>query len=123
MEVMTWKVLCHPNVLPLMGVTMDGNQLAMVSEWMVNGNITEYIAAHGEVNRFELVRSRFLRWPELPIANNGLTRQLQDVARGLIYMHGQFMVHGDLKGVRVTIRTLECPFCFVTYFNRNSSTS
>ena len=25
--------------------------------------------------------------------------QLADVARGLIYMHGQGMIHGDLKGV------------------------
>ena len=27
--------------------------------------------------------------------------QLSDVANGLIYMHGQEMIHGDLKGVRV----------------------
>ena len=25
--------------------------------------------------------------------------QLSDVARGLIYMHDQGMIHGDLKGV------------------------
>ena len=27
--------------------------------------------------------------------------QLSDVANGLVYMHGQEMIHGDLKGVRV----------------------
>jgi len=27
--------------------------------------------------------------------------QLRDVARGLVYMHGQGIVHGDLKGVRI----------------------
>jgi hypothetical protein len=26
--------------------------------------------------------------------------QLSDVARGLIYMHSEGMIHGDLKGVR-----------------------
>ena len=26
--------------------------------------------------------------------------QLKDIARGLIYIHGQAMIHGDLKGVR-----------------------
>jgi len=56
-----WKVLDHPNVIPLMGVTMDDHQFAMVSEWMVNGNINQYIMNHGEANRFELVRFRFLR--------------------------------------------------------------
>lgn len=59
-EVMTWKVLDHPNVMPLMGVTMDARQFAMVSEWMVNGNINKYIVAHSEANRFELVRFQFL---------------------------------------------------------------
>jgi len=56
-EVVTWKALRHPNVLPLLGVTMGKNLLAMVSEWMVNGNITEFIKAHRDANRFELVGS------------------------------------------------------------------
>ena len=54
-EVMTWKSLCHPNVLPLLGVTMGKRLFAMVSEWMVNGNINEFIGAHRDANRFELV--------------------------------------------------------------------
>jgi len=54
-EVITWKSLCHPNVLPLLGVTMGKNLFAMVSEWVVNGNITEFIEAHRDANRFELV--------------------------------------------------------------------
>ena len=52
---MTWKALDHPNVLPLLGVTMGNNHFAMASEWMVNGNINEYIRTNGGVNRFELV--------------------------------------------------------------------
>jgi serine/threonine protein kinase len=51
----TWKTLRHPNVLPLLGVTMSTNHLAMVSEWMINGNINEFIQAHRDANRFELV--------------------------------------------------------------------
>ena len=34
---------------------MGNNQFAMVSEWMINGNVNEYIKAHRDVNRFELV--------------------------------------------------------------------
>lgn len=81
-EVMTWKTLRHQNLLPLLGVTMNNNQFAMVSEWMINGNINEFIEEHGDVNRFEL---------------------LKDIARGLIYMHGEGIVHGDLKGANVLI--------------------
>jgi len=54
-EVVTWKSLCHPNVLPLLGVTMGTKVFAMVSEWMVNGNINEFVEAHRDANRFELV--------------------------------------------------------------------
>ena len=54
-EVLTWKGLRHENVLPLLGVTMSGNQFAMVSEWMVNGNINEFVKMHRDANRFKLV--------------------------------------------------------------------
>jgi len=50
-----WKTLRHPNVLSLLGATMENGQFAMVSEWMVNGNINEFIEAHRDANRFELV--------------------------------------------------------------------
>ena len=52
---MTWKSLRHPNVLPLLGVTTSGRHFAMVSEWMSNGSINEFIAANRDADRFELV--------------------------------------------------------------------
>ena len=52
---MTWKTLNHPNVLPLLGVKMEDQQFIMVSEWMENGDINEFIKAHNDVNRFKLV--------------------------------------------------------------------
>jgi len=55
--VAAWRTLHHPNVLPLLGVTMSGNQFAIVSEWMENGNINEFVKVHTNVNRLELVRS------------------------------------------------------------------
>ena len=55
-EVITWKALCHQNVLPLLGATIGRNQFAMVSEWMTNGNINEFVEKHMDVNRFELVK-------------------------------------------------------------------
>jgi len=51
----TWKSLRHPNVLPLLGVTMRDKHFAMVSEWMVNGNINEFVKGHRDANRFDLV--------------------------------------------------------------------
>lgn len=52
---MTWKILHHPNVLPLLGVIMIDKHFAMVSEWMVNGSINEFTKVYRGVNQFELV--------------------------------------------------------------------
>jgi len=95
---MTWKTLRHPNVLPLIGVTMSENQFAMISDWMANGNINDFVKAHPDANRLELVSSspRIL----LPSLTVGPGIKLEGVASGLIYIHSQGMVHGDLKGVR-----------------------
>ena len=55
-EVVTWKTLRHRNVLPLVGVMMSKTQFATVSDWMVNGNIHDFVKAHPDVNRLELVQ-------------------------------------------------------------------
>jgi serine/threonine protein kinase len=54
-EVMAWKMLRHPNILPLIGVMVSQTQFAMISDWMVDGNINDFVKAHPDANRFELV--------------------------------------------------------------------
>ena len=34
---------------------MSETQFAMISDWMVNGNINDFVKAHPDVNRLELV--------------------------------------------------------------------
>lgn len=58
MEAVLWKSLGHQNILELIGVcrwddSPDATPM-MVSEWMTNGNITEYIS-HNESQRMQLV--------------------------------------------------------------------
>ena len=36
---------------------MSGVQFAMVSDWMMNGNINDFVKARPDANRFELVGS------------------------------------------------------------------
>jgi len=54
-EGVAWKHLRHPNILPLIGVTVSNQRFAMVSAWMENGNINEFIGKDQHVNRIELV--------------------------------------------------------------------
>ena len=54
-EVIAWRHLRHPNILPFIGVNLERRRFAMVSEWMDNGNICEFIKKYGGVNRVQLV--------------------------------------------------------------------
>ena len=53
---MAWKALRHPNVLPLLGATMAEGRFVMVSDWMVNGNIKEFVQSNADADRLKLVR-------------------------------------------------------------------
>jgi len=57
-EAVAWKHLRHPNILPLLGVTVGEHQFAMVSEWMTYGNVNEFIKREWHVSRAELVSCR-----------------------------------------------------------------
>jgi len=54
-EGVAWKHLRHPNILPLLGISLNEHRSALVSEWMENGNINEFIGGDRHVNRPELV--------------------------------------------------------------------
>ena len=66
-EVILWNSLSHPNVLELLGV-LDGIErdlFATVSEWMVHGNIMQYVRDNA-TNRLTLVRISAFRRPRFP---------------------------------------------------------
>lgn len=54
-----WSHLNHPNLLPFYGIYQVDERLGcvcLVSPWMQNGNINEYLKAHTEAPRLPLVR-------------------------------------------------------------------
>ena len=56
-EIIKWKHLSHPNILPLLGVSasIDPYCFRIVTEWMPNGSITRYTNSNPEANRLRLV--------------------------------------------------------------------
>ena len=54
-EVIVWKRLSDANTLSLIGAYMHGPELVMVSEWMDNGNIKQYLQRNTRVNKPSLV--------------------------------------------------------------------
>ncbi|CUA75823.1 putative WD repeat-containing protein alr2800 [Nostoc sp, PCC 7120] [Rhizoctonia solani] len=82
-ELYCWSRMDHPNIHRLQGVIMlRGQYLGMVSEWMDNGNLHEYIRKHPDADRFKLC---------------------VDIALGLEYMHSINTVHGDLKAANILV--------------------
>ncbi|KAJ6598357.1 kinase-like domain-containing protein [Mycena vulgaris] len=83
-EALIWRQLCHPNLLPFFGLYYLESRLCLVSPWMENGNILQFLKNH-------------------PV---GIERRLSlilDVALGLEYLHGKSVVHGDLKAINVLV--------------------
>ena len=54
-----WKRISHPNIVPFLGVSEALAPLSMVSEWMSNGNVRDYVGKKPETSRLQLVC-----WPE-----------------------------------------------------------
>ena len=48
-----WKRLTHPNILPLLGVTLTPLQL--ISDWMPGGDLPGYIEKQSRADRLRLV--------------------------------------------------------------------
>ena len=54
-EAVLWKRLTHENILPFMGVSRDIGEFCLISPWMSNGTIMEYIRDNNQINLLELV--------------------------------------------------------------------
>ena len=52
---MVWNALRHPNVLPLLGVMMTEAEFVMVSDWMEDGNIKDFLKSNDDADWLELV--------------------------------------------------------------------
>ncbi|KAF8179317.1 G-protein alpha subunit-domain-containing protein [Mycena galopus ATCC 62051] len=85
-EVLIWKELSHPNVLPLLGIDLITRKpsCCLVSPWMKNGNVIAFLETYPDFNKCSLVR---------------------DIASGLEYLHNLDppVVHGDIKGGNILI--------------------
>jgi len=54
-EATTWRYLKHPNIIPLLGITIAPSSFQLISDWIPGGNLTEYIKNHPRADRLGLV--------------------------------------------------------------------
>ena len=88
-----WKRLAHPNVVPLLCITVSPFQL--ISDWMSGGNVVEYLEKNPNTDIVQLVGFR-----AVALILRSYPLQLHDAAEGLYYLHSCSVIHGNLKGVR-----------------------
>lgn len=91
-----WINLNHDNVLPCLGFAEHNNLPALVSEWMENGNVIDYLAKNRDIDRVIVVCASSLALPDLC---PDIIGKAKGIASGLKYIHGEGVVHSDLKGV------------------------
>ncbi|KAG6898881.1 hypothetical protein C0993_003246 [Termitomyces sp. T159_Od127] len=81
-EALLWGQLSHQNVLAIFGLFHFQNRPSIVSLWMDNGNVNDYLKKNPHAPRQRLAL---------------------DVGNGLAYLHDMGIVHGDLKGPNVLV--------------------
>ncbi|CAE6376777.1 unnamed protein product [Rhizoctonia solani] len=81
-ELCTWSSCKHPNVHRLLGLAQFRGRIGMVSPWMNNGNLTNYL--------------RF-------ISAVDLCKYCTQISQGLAHLHQMNIIHGDLKGANVLV--------------------
>ncbi|KAG6840288.1 hypothetical protein C0991_007714, partial [Blastosporella zonata] len=101
-EIVPWAQICHENVLPFYGIfrlSDDCERLGIVSPFLENGNVVEFLRKNPNANRPSLVFG---------------------VAAGLAHLHDNGLVHGDIKGQNILVtdtlppRTCIADFGFTT---------
>lgn len=86
-EIKLWLKLKHKNIVPLWGVADGFGPLpALVSPWLENGALTGYVQREHKM-----------------LSYNRKFALLEDVARGLQYLHSKSIVHGDLSGNNILV--------------------
>lgn len=81
-ELHYWSKVRHENVQELLGIILFQGRLGMVSLWMENGNLQQYIEKHPNTDRYQLC---------------------VQVAKGVSYLHSIGMVHGDIKALNILV--------------------
>ncbi|CAE7161725.1 unnamed protein product [Rhizoctonia solani] len=97
-ELKTWRLLRHPNILPLLGTCKDLGTFpfalplpSMITEYCPLGTLADYLVDHDE-----------------PIDDLAM---IHDIASAIVYMHEMVppIVHGDLKAENILISKNRTP--------------
>ncbi|KAJ7903169.1 kinase-like domain-containing protein [Mycena leptocephala] len=86
-EVLIWRQLRHPNILPLLGINMNEfyPSFSLISPWLAQGDILGFLQTN---------------------PNHDRIRSIVEVSEGLKYLHERTpsIVHGDIRGANILVK-------------------
>ncbi|KII83772.1 hypothetical protein PLICRDRAFT_95753 [Plicaturopsis crispa FD-325 SS-3] len=86
-EISIWKQLQHPNVLELFGASSASSDPPwfFVSPYCKNGSLVTYLKSVPSLDDVDVLRA------------------MHEIAKGMAYLHGHGVLHGDLKAANVLV--------------------
>ncbi|PPQ63399.1 hypothetical protein CVT24_005662 [Panaeolus cyanescens] len=85
-EIIMWRQLCHPNILPFMGASLTAFQprYSFIAPWLPNGNLKSFLRVNPQFDKFVAI---------------------YDIVEGLSYLHNQSppVYHKDIKAANVLV--------------------
>ncbi|KDQ13368.1 hypothetical protein BOTBODRAFT_33689 [Botryobasidium botryosum FD-172 SS1] len=83
-ECRVWQELRHPNILPFLGLAKIDSINYMVSPFMKNGNVLDYLRKSPDIDRLKLIAQ---------------------IASGIRYLHNHapLVIHGDIRSANVLV--------------------
>jgi serine/threonine protein kinase len=85
-EVQLINRLLHPSIVLYMGMCIYDDQYAMITEFLSNGSLFDYLHKHHK--KLSQERTFYI---------------IKDIALGMTYLHGKRVLHCDLKSSNVLI--------------------
>lgn len=101
-EAGVWLHLHHPNIIPFYGFYINRGDTFLISPLLEQGSLPKYLVKNPTADRIKFVS----RYDSCFNTNIGwLTNNFQilEVAAGLVHLHKEGVIHGDMKAANVLV--------------------
>lgn len=101
-EAVVWFHLRHPNILPFYGFYLNRGDTFLISPFLENGSLLKYLNQNCKADRIKFVSQSLLLLFNR-VFRPSPSAQILEIASGLVYLHKEGVIHGDVKAANVLV--------------------